>query len=135
MVMVKAGVHMAFVAGLHGDVIGMVTTDMLQGEGPVLRALDEHVRHEELTLADMMLPVAKWHVAQMAQVQHARVGDIVATLRESGQRYLLVTEPGAAGSVLRGVFSARRIELALNTVIDEDLHSRSFAELGTVLGR
>lgn len=134
-VMKRAGVRMVFVTGVHGDLLGLVTADDLQGERPVLRALADHVRHEELALEHVMTPVSQWQVVRMSQLVGARVGNIVATLREHGLRYLLVIDEQAGQTSLRGLFSARRIELALETVIEGSLHSRSFADLEAALVR
>lgn len=132
-VMLRAGVRMAFVSGTHGELVGMVTADTLMGERPVLRALAHNVHRQELSLADVMTPLTYWEVADMQAVRHARVGDIVATLREHGLRYLLVTEVADGRTSLRGVFSAKRLEAALGEPIGADLHAHSFAELESVL--
>lgn len=133
-VMLRAGTRMAFVAGSDGSVIGLVTASDLQGERPVQRALGDRLHHRELRTADVMLPVSHWQTIDMHELRSARVGDVVATLRASGQSYLLVTERLDDGHArLRGLFSLRRIELALGQAIEHDNHSRSFAELESVL--
>lgn len=132
-VMLRAGVRMAFVTGPHGGLAGMVAADVLMGERPVMRAMNDQVRHHELTLADVMMPLTHWEVTDMQHVRHARVGDIVATLREHGMRYLLVTENQGGTVYLRGLFSAKRLEGALGAAIDNDLHAQSFAALEAVL--
>ena len=134
-VMKRAGVRMVFVTGVHGELLGLVTADDLQGERPVLRALADHLRHEELALEHVMTPVSSWQVIHLSQLAGARVGNIVATLRDHGLRYLLVTETVDDQTSLRGLFSARRVELALQTVIEGSLHSRSFADLEAALVR
>jgi CBS domain len=129
----RAGVRMVFVAGADGELAGMVTAEDLQGERPVLRASAHHVPHHELTLSDVMVPITQWDTVDIAHVRVAHVGDIVATLREHNLRYLLVTQKKAGATVLRGLFSASRLEQALKTTIEPDLHSRNFAELELVL--
>lgn len=131
--MMRAGVRMVFVSGPDGELAGMVTAEDIQGERPVVRASHHHVPHRELTLADIMTPVAQWDAVDLSEVRTAHLGDITATLHEHGLRYLLVTQRKDGGIVLRGLFSARRLEMALNTTIEPDLHARSFAELGQVL--
>ena len=129
----RAGVRMVFVAGADGELVGMVTAEDLQGERPVLRASAHHVPHHELTLADIMVPVTQWDTVDIAHVRVAHVGDIVATMREHNLRYQRVTPKKAGATVLRGLFSASRLEQALKTTIEPDLHSRNFAELELVL--
>jgi CBS domain containing-hemolysin-like protein len=132
--MVRAHVHMAFVTGVDEQVVGMITTDDLQGERPMQRAQADHVRFQDLTLEQLMTPVSQWQVLTSAQVAHARIGDIVSTLREHGLRYLLVVNPGEPRPVLHGIFSARRLETALGMDLRSDLHARSFAELESLIG-
>jgi CBS domain-containing protein len=132
-VMQRAGVRMVFVSGADGQLTGVVTADLLQGEKPVLRASMAHVAHKELTVTDVMIPITHWEVIDLSAVRTARLGDIVATMHEHGMRYLLVTQTKDGKTTLRGLFSASRLEQALGTPIGSDLHSRSFAELEAVL--
>jgi len=132
-VMMRAGVRMAFVSGVDGQLAGMITADVLMGERPVRLAMSTQVPHQELTLADVMTPLTHWEVTDMHHVRTARVGDIVATMREHGLRYLLVTEAVEGRVLLRGLFSAKRLEQALGQAIEADLHAQSFAELEAVL--
>ena len=80
-----------------------------------------------------MVPVSQWETVDLYDVRHARLGDIAATMLEHGLRYLVVTQQKDGQSTLRGLFSARRLELALKTTIEHDLHSRNFAELEAAL--
>lgn len=131
--MLRAGVRMVFVSGADGELVGMVTAEDIQGERPVLRASAHKVPHRELTVADVMVPVTQWDTVDLATVRTARLGDVAATMHEHGLRYLLVTQRKHGQTVLRGLFSANRLEMAMNTTIEPDLHSRSFAELEMVL--
>jgi hypothetical protein len=69
----------------------------------------------------------------LTQVRTARLGDIAETLHENNLRYLLVTQAKNGQTFLRGLFSARRLEMAMRQPIQPDLHSRTFAELESVL--
>lgn len=131
--MMRAGVRMVFVAGADGELVGMVTAEDLQGERPVVRASSDHVPHRELTLSDVMVPLHRWPTIDLARVRTARLGEIAATMHEHGLRYLLVTQTKQGHTTLRGLFSASRLERAMQTVIDSDLHSQSFAELEMAL--
>jgi hypothetical protein len=131
--MMRAGVRMVFVSGVDGTLVGMVSADDIQGERPVQRASSHQVPHKELTVADVMVPVTQWDTIELSQVRTAHLGDIVQTMHEHGLRYLLVTQRKGGHTMMRGLFSARRLEMAMNTVIEPDLHSRSFAELEQVL--
>lgn len=131
--MMRAGVRMVFVAGVDGALVGMVSAEDIQGERPVVRASSQQVLMRELTLADVMVPVGAWDVIDLGQVRTARLGDIAATLHEHNLRYLLVTQTKSGETFLRGLFSARRLEMAMRQPIQADMHSRTFAELESVL--
>lgn len=131
--MLRANVRMVFVSGADGELVGMVTAEDLQGERPVLRTSSHLIPHNELTLSDIMIPVRHWDTVELAQVRTARLGDVAETMHQHGLRYLLVVQNKEGRTTLRGLFSATRLEMAMNTTIEADLHSRSFAELEQVL--
>jgi CBS domain-containing protein len=135
-VMQRAGVRMAFVTGIGGELVGLVTADDLQGERPLLRALADHVALEELTLEQVMHPRSDWLVVDAWQIEHSRLGNVAATMRAHGLAYLLVAERGDnRASRIRGLFSARRLEAALGVDLAAGPLSRSFAELEAALVR
>lgn len=132
-VMQRAGVHMALVTGADGQLVGMVSRDDLHGERPVQQALADRVAHTDLPLDRLMTPLSQWQVVDIGSIEHACLGDVVATLRSHSLRYLLVVAREGGQTVLRGLFSARQLEAALGTVIGANLHSRNFAELEATL--
>ena len=136
-----AGVRMAFVVDAGERIIGLATLADLQGERAAQVAAARALPQRDLPVLDVMTPVAQWLVIDAGCLAWAKVGHVVATLRASGQRYLVVTEQAtahAAGAqpqaVVRGVFSANRIERATGEPIEDPLRSRSFAELAGAIG-
>jgi hypothetical protein len=132
-VMQRAGVHMAFVSGVRGELVGLVTANDLQGERPMLRAMSDHVSVEELTLEQLMSPLSQWQVVDAWQVEHCRLGNVAATMRRHGLPYLLVVERKEQTTEVLGMFSARRLEQTLGIDLGMPLHSRSFAEIEAAL--
>lgn len=132
-VLMRSSVHMAFVSNAAQEFVGLITMADLEGERPVLSALNDRRAHGDLTVGDLMTPTAQWPTVDLFEIRHASVGDVIATLQECGQRYLLVTETRGDRMELRGLFSARHIEEALQVAIEDDGHSRSFAALGAAL--
>lgn len=137
-----AGVRMAFVVDSDGGVTGLVTVADLQGERPMLAAARRGVGLPELQVGEVMTPVAGWATLDIGAVERAEVGDIAATFAAVGQRYLIVTERvrefGETASaplrtVVRGLFSANRVERALGQAIAIEPRVRSFADLAAAL--
>ena len=82
-----------------------------------------------------MTPVAHWSAIEALRLARARVGDVVASFRATGQRYLIVVEADAGGAVaIRGVFSANRVE-PLGHAIEEELRSATFSALAQLARR
>ena len=134
-VMQRARVRMAFVSGLSGELVGLVTADELQGERPLLRAMADHIGIEELTLDQVMAPLNEWLVVDAWQIEHSRLGNVAATMREHGLRYLLVVQRGEDSTELRGLISARQLEQVLGIDLDSGPHLRSFAQIEAALVR
>jgi hypothetical protein len=133
-----AGVRMAFVVDVAERVIGMVVLADLQGERPTLEARMRSVALRDLSVTEVMTRVAECSAVDMGHIARARIGHVVATFQATGQRYLIVTEQhrdetGAAHTVIRGLFSANRVERALGHPIEVELRSRNFAEMTAAL--
>ena len=134
--LMRAGVRMGFVGEVRegrGTIRGVVTAGDLAGERVMLRARDLGVAHDELSVEQVMSPLADWPLVDFGSLPRAAVGDVVATLQASGRRYLIVVETIDGQQVLRGVFSASRIEQSLGAALQISLRSHSFAELHSAL--
>jgi CBS domain containing-hemolysin-like protein len=133
-----AGVRMAFVVDAAERVIGLVVLADLQGERPTLEARSRSATVRDLAVTDVMTPVPLWDAVDVGSIAKARIGHVVATFRATGQRYLIVTEEqrdshGATHTLIRGLFSANRVERAIGHPIEVELRSRNFAELTSAL--
>ena len=135
-IMKRAGVRLAFVVAgdsNHTTPLGFVTAADLMGERPMQIAANSPMRPTELRVRDLMEPTGHWQVVDMRTARNARIGHVIETLRASGRRHLIVTQQRESGMVVRGVFSATRIERALGVPIDTLGRPGSFAEVGAAL--
>lgn len=71
----------------------------------------------------------------MADVERARVGHVLATLKAAGRQHAMVVEEGPGGPVVRGVFSASQLEMQLGSPVVVASGARSFAEIEAALAR
>ena len=68
------------------------------------------------------------------EVQHARVGDVIASLRESGRQHTLVIEGDVSGRPeVCGIFSLTQIEKQLGMAIPPTEIARTFTEIEAAL--
>ncbi|MDX1592868.1 MAG: CBS domain-containing protein [Gammaproteobacteria bacterium] len=133
--MMRSGVRMLMVIDDRDRIVGLVTSRDLIGEKPIHFASEQRVRRDEIRVADVMTPKSRMDVMRFEDVQKARVGDIVQTLRESARQHAVVVEPNPGGDemLLRGIFSITQIGRQLGIEIEPTGAVQSFAELEAVL--
>jgi CBS domain-containing protein len=129
--MIFQGVRMLFVVTDMPAVEGLVTATDLRGDQAVRIAQERHLRHDELSVADVMTPLARLDAIEIGDLRNATVSNVIATLQRCGRHHLLVVE--AAPHRVRGVISRAQIERQLGRPIDLVEIAGSFAEIERAL--
>jgi len=134
------GVRALFVVDEQSTVLGIITATDLLGERPIQVAQQRGIRHDEVSVREVMTPANRLEAMELEQVLNARVGDIVASLRLAGRQHALVIESAARDSTLatrmvRGIFSLTQIarQLGLPPQPGQDV-ARTFAEIEAAIG-
>ena len=133
--MAQRGVRSLIVLGPAGQVVGLITAAEVMGEGPLKIALDRKVRHDEVSVADVMIKAADIDVIAFDVMKKARIGDVVETLQRAGRQHALVVEAGAHGDEVRGIISLSRIASELGIVIESLPVALTFAQVEAALVR
>jgi CBS domain-containing protein len=125
--MITRGVRLLLVADDHEKVIGLITATDLLGERPMIVATERGLRRAELTVADIMVPAERVDVISLAEVEGARVGHVLETLRRAGRQHALVVDSEGA---VRGIFSLSQIarQLGIAVAIGGEV-ARTFSEI------
>jgi CBS domain-containing protein len=110
-----AGVRSAFVFDRDGALAGLVTAADIQGD-KVLRRLHElgctlhSCTRDDVKVADVMEPLARWQVVEWRVLAAGTVADVVRLLRASGRTHVPVLDRSAdGGERLRGLISAAEV--------------------------
>jgi signal-transduction protein with cAMP-binding, CBS, and nucleotidyltransferase domain len=129
--MISRGVRSLLVVNIQDDVIGIVTSRDLEGERPTAAMQARGVGIGQLLVHDVMTGGEHIEVLHRDAVLHARVGDIVATLRNSGRQHALVMEEesSSGNKMICGIFSASQIARQLGAGIENHVLSETFAEI------
>jgi len=96
------------------SVLGVLTANDLLGERPMLAATGRGRRRDELAVSDVMTPAERVEVIELAEVERARVGHVLETLRGAGRQHALVVD---AESMVRGIFSISQIARQLGVSV------------------
>ena len=130
--MITRGVRLLLVVDEHDLILGVLTAADLLGERPLQVAVRRGLRRDELSVADVMTPAAQVEALDLADLERARIGHVVETLRRLGRQHALVLE----GRTVRGIVSlsqiARQLGLALPTAGEV---ARTFSEIEAALAK
>ena len=145
--MISRGVRLLLVIDVRDTVLGVLTATDVLGEKALRVATERGIRRGELTVADLMTPAERVEVIEFADVEGARVGHVLETLRRAGRQHALVMdhEVVAASSPLerplrramvRGIFSVSQLARQLGLLLPQAGEvARTFAEIEAALGR
>jgi CBS-domain-containing membrane protein len=136
--MKRAGVRFLFVADEAGQLVGSITSYDIQGEKPMqfLQSSGSGRRWQEVLVRDIMEPVGAWRVLDERQVDHITVAQLIGLMVDAGRRHLVVVETprSGTGQLVRGLFSATRIQQLLGVTFDVPGRATTFAEIGRAIG-
>ncbi|MEW6690893.1 MAG: CBS domain-containing protein, partial [Pseudomonadota bacterium] len=145
--MLSRGVRLLLVVDERETVLGVVTATDLLGEKAMRVAMDRGLKRGELTVGDIMTPAARMEVLALAEVEGARVGHVLETLRKAGRQHVLVVDfdvipprrlidQAVKRTMVRGIFSlsqlARQLGVSLQGAGEVAL---TFSEIEAALGR
>lgn len=145
--MIARGVRLLLVIDVRDTVLGVLTATDVLGEKALRVAVERGVKRSELTVADLMTPAALVEVIALEDLQAARVGHLLETLRRAGRQHVLVVdhEELAAGTpfapplrraMVRGIVSLSQLARQLGLLLPQAGEvARTFAEIEAALGR
>jgi hypothetical protein len=127
-------VRSLFVTAPDGHLVGLVTTTDILGERPLRAMHSRGVSRNELVVSDVMTPVDSLVAMRIEDVRAAKVGHIVASLKQAGRHHELVAERLTDGKTcIRGIFSASQIARQLGVPLQITELARTFAEIEEAL--
>jgi CBS-domain-containing membrane protein len=134
--MIQRGVRLLLVVDQDRKVMGVITANDVLGEKPVLIAAERGIRREEVLVRDVMTPRERLQVLAMEQVQAAKVGHIVATLKLAGRQHAMVLDHDDRGRQrVRGIFSSTQIARQLGVAIQTSAVAQTFSDIEATLVR
>lgn len=133
--MIYLGVKLLFVVEDMPRILGLVTANDLLGDKPLRLVEARRNRRDELSVADVMTPLAELDAIDYDAMRTASVNNLVATLKRFGRNHLLVIDSGGQGRPerVRGIVSRTQIERQLGHALDVTEVATNFAELGKML--
>ncbi len=132
--MIRYGVRMLLVMDDTDKVSGLLTATDVLGEKPVRFLQQMGGTHADILVRDVMTAQQELEVLKLEDVQNAKVGDILATLKASGRQHAMVVEEKVDGNqTVRGLFSVTQIARQLGVQIKTAEVAKVFAEIETAV--
>ncbi|MFM2065236.1 MAG: hypothetical protein RLZZ584_145 [Pseudomonadota bacterium] len=133
--MMQQGVRLLFVVEHMPCILGLVTSNDLDGDRPLQQIARRGVVFADLTVGDVMTGLDDLDVIDYADLGRATVGQLAATLKRVGRRHLLVMQAASADAPprVRGVVSQTQIERQLGCSISGGEIASTFADLQQAL--
>ncbi len=134
-IMISRGVRLLLVTGHNERLEGLITARDVLGEKPIQVALARGSTRADLTVRDLMCPLANIDTLHLSEVLSARVIDVLDALKALGRQHIMVEDidPVTGAPRLRGIFSATQIGRLLGVpVLGFDL-PQNFAEIEAAL--
>ena len=145
--MISRGVRLLLVTDDRETVLGVLTATDVLGEKAVRIATDRGMKRSELTAGDIMTPAQQVEVVALADVEGARVGHVLETLRRAGRQHALVVDfdviPAKSlidapvrRTMVRGILSLSQLgrQLGIDLQTSGEV-ARTFSEIEVALGR
>jgi len=128
--MIQRGVRLLLVVDHARAVAGLITANDILGEKPLQVINQRGGRRQDIVVRDIMTPQHQLEVLDMRDVRGARVGHIVATLKETVRQHAVVVDLDAGGRQrLRGLFSLTQIARQLGIALQTTEVARTFSEI------
>jgi CBS-domain-containing membrane protein len=135
-IMKSCNVHYLLVADEQAQLLGIVTEAGTKGHRPLGVAHTLGIRPGDLVVGNVMINKHDdVEVMHLRDVTAARVGNVVATLKELGTPYCLVVDHDEEDNhVLCGVFSLSQIERAIGLSPQSVEVAQTFSQVVSSLG-
>ncbi|MBN0985995.1 CBS domain-containing protein [Amphritea pacifica] len=127
-------VRMLFVITLAGRFVGVISAQDIAGSKVIVYMQNHGVTRDEVAVGHIMLHKQYLRSLTFDQIRHARIGDIMLTLKNSGDQHLLVVDETEMGiRRVRGIISASDISRKLKVGFEIMYEAKSFAEIEKII--
>ena len=132
--MIKYGVRMLLVLDDNEQLVGLITASDLQGEKPMNHLQHMGGTYTDIFVGDLMTPLRELEAMSIQDVNIAKVGNIVASLKKANRQHAMVMqESGNGQQTVCGLFSITQIARQLGAQPHNFELARTFAEIEAVI--
>jgi len=134
--MIKYGVRMLLVLDDNEQIAGLITATDVLGEKPMRFLQNMGGTHADIMVRDIMSTQRELSAMKIEDVQKAKVGDIVASLKKSNRQHALAASTSPDGTqTICGLFSITQIARQLGAQVQNFELASTFTEIEAVIAQ
>lgn len=116
------GVHQLLVRGENGNIKGVIGSEDILGELPIKILQERRIQRSQILVKMIMVPIEKIAALDMRILEHAKVGNIVVTLKKLNTHYALaISNENGDTQTIRGIFTTSQISHQLHQDIADSI--------------
>lgn len=113
---------------------GVITARDIMGSRVMSYMQTHGISREYVLVKHVMVVKEQLHALTFEQLQHSKIGDVMLTLKDSGEQHILVIDEGLAKvKRIRGIISASDVSRKLKIGFEIMYEAKSFAEIERVV--
>ncbi|MBI4939058.1 MAG: CBS domain-containing protein [Nitrosomonadales bacterium] len=133
--MIRYGVRMLLVLDDAEKLTGLITATDILGDKPIRFLQHMGGTHADILVRDVMTTSRELEVMKLPDVASAKVGQVVATLKQAKRQHAIVVEESGEGNqFVRGLFSATQIARQLGIPSHAGDITQTFAKIEAQFG-
>ncbi|KXJ53757.1 CBS domain-containing protein [Neptuniibacter pectenicola] len=110
---------------------GLLTLADLESRSALSVATTAGIKRQDISIRDVMTPRAQLKAIPLSELQSAKIGNLLQTLKHEGAPHILIVD--TSNRSIRGVISSSDIARRLNISVDISKRANSFKEVVGIL--
>lgn len=129
-------VRLLFAVNGNDEFTGIISAADISGDKPMAVMQQNGLSRDQVEVRHLMLQRMHIKALTYEQINNAKIGDVMLTLKGSGDQHVLITDESLAGvKRVRGIISASDISRYLRISFDVMYQAKSFADIERVVSR
>ena len=127
-------VRFLFAVNDNNQLTGVVTARDIMGRRVMSHMQTNGLAREDVLVKHIMVGKSQLQALTFEQLQHAKIGDVMLTLKGSGEQHVLIIDESLASvKRVRGIISASDISRKLKVGFEIMYEAKSFAEIERII--
>jgi CBS domain-containing protein len=117
----------------QGQFVGIITAREIVGRNVMAYMQSNDIPREDVQIKHVMISKARLKALTIDQAKKVKIGDIMETLKGSGEQHVLVVDNASSAKKICGIVSASDISRQLKVGFDVMYEAKSFADIEQIV--